>query len=207
MKPRLILPDKICPNCNKVFNRDLNKSIGDFRKRKFCSHKCSTDYYCGENHVRYKSIKEKIEGNIKISDSGCWEWQGARRNKNGNDYYGSTNIGRKTLLAHRASYELYKGEIPSGLLVCHTCDNHKCVNPEHLFLGTHADNGRDMAQKHRGSNGEKNPNAKLTANKVMEMRFARKMGNIPQQGIADIFGVSLKAVSKIVNNKTWKHLL
>ena len=207
MKPKLILPDKICHNCGKVFNREITRLISVYRKMKFCSHKCCSNYYSGEKHSRYKSIKDKIEGNIKISESGCWEWQGAPRNKNSNDSYGSTNIGRKSFLAHRASYELYKGEIPPGILVCHTCDNQKCVNPEHLFLGTHADNSRDMAQKHRGVNGEKNKNSILTANKVMEIRFAEKMGNMRQKDIAGVFGVSVKTVAKIVNNKTWKHLL
>jgi predicted XRE-type DNA-binding protein len=207
MKPKLVLPDKICLNCKTVFGRDSNKSIGDFRKRKFCSHKCSTDYYSGEKHVRYKSIKEKIETGIKISDSGCWEWVGTRRGTSAGVYYGGTNIGRKSVLAHRASYELYKGKIPDGLLVCHKCDNPRCVNPDHLFLGTHADNSKDMSEKHRGVNGEKSINAKLTSNKVMEIRFAAKRGNMMIKEIAYVFGVSYKTVSKIANNKSWRHLI
>lgn len=207
MKPRLVLPDKVCPNCNTVFGRSINKSIGDYRKRKFCSHKCATDYNSGENHVRYKSIKDKINDNTKISQNGCWEWVGANRCKMGNNYYGGTNIGKKSILAHRASYELYKGKIPDGMLVCHKCDNPKCVNPEHLFLGTHADNSRDMSNKNRGANGEKSINAKLTANKVMEIRFAGKRRNMRQKDIAYVFGVAEKTVHKIINKKSWKHLL
>ena len=207
MKPKIILPDKICPNCSKSFNRDLNKSIGDFRKRKFCSFKCATNYNSGENHVRYKSIKDKIESNVVKSENGCWNWIGTKRGKSGGVYYGGTNIGRKSVLAHRASYEFYVGEIPSGMLVCHKCDNPQCVNPEHLFLGTHSDNAMDMSLKNRGTNGEKNKNSKLTDNKVMEIRFAGKLRNMRQKDIAYVFGVSEKAVHKIINNKTWKHLL
>lgn len=207
MKPKIILPDKVCPNCHKAFNRNLNKSIGDFRKRKFCSHKCSSDYYSGERHAKYKSIKDKIEGNIEISTNGCWNWVGTKRGQSSGVYYGGTNIGRKSMLAHRASYELYIDKIPEGMLVCHKCDNPRCVNPEHLFLGTHLDNGRDMSQKNRGTNGEKSANSKLTSNQVMEIRFAGKLRNMRQKDIAYVFGVSEKAVHKIINNKTWKHLL
>ena len=111
------------------------------------------------------------------------------------------------MLAHRASYELYIGKIPKGMLVCHKCDNPRCVNPEHLFLGTHSDNSRDMSQKNRGVNGEKSANSKLTSNQVMEIRFAGKLKNIKQKDIAKIFSVSERAVNKIINNKAWKHLL
>lgn len=207
MKPKIILPDKICPNCSKLFNRDLNKSIGDFRKRKFCSFKCATDYNSGENHVRYISIKDKIEKNIVKSETGCWEWVGTKRGESAGVYYGGTSIGGKSILAHRASYELYVGKIPDGMLVCHKCDNPKCVNPEHLFLGTHFDNARDMSIKNRGTNGEKSNNSKLTNTKAVEIVFAASMKNMKQKDIASVFGISEKTVNKIFNRKSWKHIL
>lgn len=207
MKPKIILPDKICPNCSKSFNRDLNKSIGDFRKRKFCSFKCATSFNSGENHARYKSIKDKLEGNVVKSESGCWEWVGTKRGSSSGVHYGGTNIGRKSVLAHRASYEFYIGVIPENMLVCHKCDNPKCINPDHLFLGTRLDNAKDMANKHRGTCGEKSSNSKLSNTKSFEIIFAAKNKNMKQKEIAYVFGISEKTVNKLFNRKSWKHLL
>lgn len=85
----------------------------------------------------------------KPSLNACWEWQGGKTS----DGYGASAIRNKSALAHRVAWELANGPIPAGMEVCHRCDNPPCVNPAHLFLGSHADNIRDMFAKGRGNPG------------------------------------------------------
>ena len=105
-------------------------------------------------------------------------------------------------LAHRVSWELTHGPIPDGLIVCHKCDNPPCVNPDHLFLGTHKDNSQDMARKGKSQYGRKNTKAKLTDADVVAIRASDKSGN----QIAKDYGIWPSQVSHIRLRKQWKHI-
>lgn len=156
------------------------------------------------NEIKRKFLfsKRKINGE-------CWEWHGpmvAPKNRYG---YTTHNFGekKKKYMCHRLSYLLWKGDIPSGMCVCHTCDNTKCFNPAHLFLGTNLENQQDMIEKGRGrkSRGETTHTSKLKENHIFEIRKLRGDG-WKHKDLSKKFGISLSTVHYILTNKTWKHL-
>lgn len=134
----------------------------------------------------------------------CWEFQGAL-NSTGR---GAFSIGRKNIKAHRYAYETKVGAIPDGMLVCHHCDNGKCCNPKHLFLGTMADNVRDMINKGRKRvlRGDDDPKSKLNSGQVLEIVHLYKTGFFTQPHIARMFGVSRSAIESILNGYNWNHV-
>jgi hypothetical protein len=123
--------------------------------------------------------------------------------------YGMAHLNGVPIPAHRASYYIFKGEITKPC-VCHTCDNPKCVNPDHLFQGTHKENTQDAINKgrHPLSNlkkGEDHHSSKLTESMVLEIRKKYKEGMFTYQ-LGDMHGVSQQTISKIINRKIWKHI-
>ena len=115
--------------------------------------------------------------------------------------YGQIRASGKTLYVHRVAWVLANGEIPDGMYVCHRCDNRRCVNPEHLFLGSFDDNMADMVSKQRQAHGSRGFHAKLTEAQAQEIRTAK--GN--QRAIAAAYGVSQPTVSMLRNGHTWKY--
>lgn len=156
--------------------------------------------------------KERIKSKSKVLSNGCWEWQGAKKGE-GLKAYGSLGVGsradgtRRTVSAHRYSYEVFIGEIPNGLFICHKCDNPSCVNPEHLFAGTRQDNVDDRERKGRNKpfNFPKHENhmrAKLTWKDVNEIRGTKRYRGITVE-LARKYKVGHKAISDVLNFKTW----
>jgi hypothetical protein len=131
----------------------------------------------------------------------CWEWT-AYRNEDG---YGKLRDGQSTTSTHRISWEIHFGEIPEGMLVCHKCDNPPCCNPAHLFLGTYLDNSTDKINKGRDnhSSGENHPGAKLTWDKVRNIRKEYIPGKFGCRRLANKYGIDRSTVYDIISNKNW----
>lgn len=138
--------------------------------------------------------------NIEKTD-GCWLWTGSRTS----DGYGGIRVCGKSVGAHRVAYELFVAPIPDGLHVLHRCDTPNCVRPEHLFLGTHADNMSDMATKGRANpiTGERHHSAKLTVDMVREVRRLHGAG-VSIHELARRLPVRRKSVQKLLRGKSWK---
>lgn len=152
---------------------------------------------------------------------GCWNWTGALTRQG----YGVVYVHKHKTPAHRYSWEVFNGEIPPGMFVCHHCDNRRCVNPAHLFLGTAKDNMQDMVKKRRHymhlhpeassfkrpefakhrAKGESINTAKLNADQVRELRQLHSQGESPTK-LALRFGISRTAFYDIVNRLHWKHI-
>lgn len=142
--------------------------------------------------------------------TGCWLWNGSQQGSNG---YGRLKVDGKPQMAHRVSYRLFKGEIPDGYVVMHSCDTPLCVNPSHLSVGTPQNNENDkkrkgrqakgkslsLAQENYLKRGEKSKSHKLKEHQVNEI----KQMTIPQRQIAKIFGVTQATISLIKTGKTW----
>jgi hypothetical protein len=153
---------------------------------------------------RRGSLKERFESKVHKT-SYCWMWTGAKSSTG----YGSIGSGRRrdpVLHAHRVSWAMYRGAIPKGMYVLHCCDNRLCVNPEHLFLGTHATNMKDMREKGRQSRGASRPLAKLTEKQVQEIRQRYNQGGCTQREMAIEYGMGQAEISDIITRKKWKHV-
>lgn len=131
----------------------------------------------------------------------CWIWVGCTSHG-----YGNIRFCGKTLLVHRVAYELWVGEVPEDLFVCHECDERACFNPEHLWLGTNEQNCADMVEKGRSARGVLQYNHKLSEVKVAEIRTAYASGLISQRQLSREYGVDQGCISRIVNRHYWKHV-
>lgn len=130
----------------------------------------------------------------------CWLWKGGCSNTG----YGSFSVGGKNYAAHRLSFAIEHGAVPASLHVMHSCDTPRCVNPAHLFAGTHARNMRDKREKGRAQRltGALNGKTMCSADKARRIFLAYRSRRLTQQQIADLFGVSRSKVADIANRRS-----
>lgn len=154
-----------------------------------------------------------IRGSVYDYKTECWIWEKSTVGEGPKFRYGDIRIGLKSLKtqrnarAHRLSYEVFKGEIPKGLFVLHKCDNTRCINPDHLFLGTQKDNMQDMNNKNRRNDaiGSKHPTAKLSEKQVLEIRELHKKGILTSK-LAKLFNTPYMTIASVIKRKSWKHI-
>jgi HNH endonuclease len=143
----------------------------------------------------------------KLGPDDCWEWRGTFHDSGYGLLSFSPERGMQiNIRTHRISYFLDRRQLPQSRVVCHTCDNRKCVNPNHLFLGTRADNAFDMVDKKRQAVGVRIFTAKLTPEEVQTIRFLSFVEGLNNCEIARMFNVSSTCIWYIVNNRLWRHL-
>lgn len=177
---------------------------------------------------RHTPLEEYLMQRVNKIESGCWEWTGPVSKNTG---YGKFVHSKKHYTPHRASYTVFKGEIPKGQHICHSCDNRICFNPDHLWAGSAKDNMQDMIKKgrapdrtgwmpskehlkklqagrknnHPGKQGSKHHLAKLDEEKVKEIKIMMRDG-YKNNEIADIYKVCTSNISLIRSGKRWSHV-
>lgn len=202
---------RTCERCGGNLAPSYRVSATYWTKRRFCSRDCTLAGTRGQPRSTRGRARTNLSGRFwsKVDKRGadeCWPWRGSL-GRQGYGVLGAT-MGHGVLRAHRVAYELHFGPVPTGLVVCHHCDNPPCVNPAHLFAGTRGDNNRDRSSKCRGresrpeNRGELSPNAKLSFADVVAIRAAVAAGET-QQSVADRWDIRQGHVSRIVRRTSW----
>jgi len=191
-----------CKACHNIYARNWQKSHPVAAKRiwtKFNREKRNKFRYCPicGNKFKFACIQKecsdecKFWNSIEKRENGCWDWKKGRDTSG----YGLFCKENKHLRAHRKSYEIHYGDIPEGKYVCHTCDRPMCVNPAHLFLGTHKDNMDDMNKKGRGNAGRAHFR-KYSREQCHKVISLRKQGKLFRE-IAEVVGIPEHACKRI----------
>lgn len=173
---------------------DLTSRLGRYKARKY-----GFDVPLQKPGAKQPDFWTRLE--VK-QENECWHWKESL-NKDG---YGRVRLNGVLKMAHRIAYELHTGKNIDGFVAMHICDNPKCCNPNHLVIGTHADNQNDKMQKNRQAKGEVNGQSLLTNEQVLEARKRYKPRVVTYKMLADEYGVCKDTMQKAVRGIYWKHL-
>lgn len=146
------------------------------------------------------TLPARFMAKVAIADDGCWNWTGGCCLRGYGNYWDSG----KTIGAHRFAAAAVFGDLGEAF-VMHLCDNRKCVNPDHLALGSHLDNMADMIRKGRHVYGERHHATKMTSEKVIKARIMAAQG-VPVAEVARRFGIAKCPMQQIISGRTWRHL-
>ena len=184
----------------KIVGRSINgRRIHSQCKNNLC---INPDHLFSGNENRFWNKVHKLNE----THGGCWIWL-AGENPKGYGIFTLSEHGKKeTIYAHRYSWQIkYGRKLPTVVLVCHKCDNPRCVNPDHMFIGNASDNIEDMCNKNRQSRGEQINTCKLSEEKVKQIRAAHTRG-ISVKDLSALYQVSTANIYCIIKKSTWKHI-
>lgn len=201
---KAIKTECLCQHCGKSF---LILPHQVRRKRKLCGRACQ--YASRPRQPLAERFWAKVEQDGPVPRhcpelGACWTWTGRRQGG-----YGRFDLPEPQggVFAHRVAYELLVGAVPAGLQVLHRCDNPSCVNPAHLFVGTHQDNMADRDSKGRGQHGERHSRARLSEDSVRAIRARYAHGGVSWRALGREYGVARSTIQAIIQGTSWKHVM
>lgn len=161
-----------------------------------------------ERMASSEAVQRRFWKKVSISEhpNGCWMWNGGVSARNYGMLVSCVGSKRVNMCAHRISYYLKYKHLPPDALVCHHCDQPRCVNPGHLFLGTHAQNQHDKVNKFRQAHSEAHGRSVLSAEDVQQIRVLRHFLNTSIIKLSNMYGVGTYAIEAIITEVNWKHL-